>query len=152
MGILPDGSPSQRSPDSTQYIDRCEKFFLLSNRPIKVFLLQEWLARSAQMPVSLTRDGPFYAANEISKGNIGCPEHVNMIGHHDIGMGYAEPTTNDLAQLMDYQTGDVRLRQINRFAPCSVQQPVPDNESLAGCEMFRVGRHVRAASFPKDAK
>jgi len=50
---------------------------------------------------------------------------------------------------MDYQTGNVRLRQVNWFGSRSAQQTVPNYESLAGCAMFGQEDALARQASPK---
>lgn len=64
------------------------------------------------------------------------PEGMNVIGHDDPRTQSAPAIGSGFSELFFDEERDFRPPEVERTSPATVEEPVPCDESLAGCEVF----------------
>jgi len=68
-------------------------------------------------------------------------EHVNVVGHDNVGIQIIVPKFHPLMNRVDYDFRDGGLTEVQRTRPERVQMPVHPGKSLDGGEFSRRRRH-----------
>jgi hypothetical protein len=112
------------------------KLRLGAYEPIKILFLPERLADAAQQLVGLTRGRPFELTHQLRERDMGTPKHMDVIRHDNTCMQAAEPTSSRRLQLASYQSGNVRLPQVEQSSSSIIQQSIQSDESLTRTEVL----------------